>query len=206
LPQLPVTAAELRQVVEQVPEINWIMGKVDELIDQHQERFATHFEFDGEALGPEVFPPCIRAILGRVEQAVNLTHYERLAIAMFLININNDVEAVVEIFSTLPDFDNEVARYHVNHLAGFGSNQTRYTMFNCEKMVSMNMCCATHPTYGDPICAEGVRTRKRPEPHKIKNPLNYIFWKRVALDREAREARRGNAGATTQAQEEGAPE
>ncbi len=86
------------------------------------------------------FPPCMRSLLERAQEGENLPHEARFALAAFLINVGWDEDQVVEVFSNLPDFDEERCRYQVRHIAGKEGSGTRYLPPNCDKMREWGLC------------------------------------------------------------------
>ena len=110
-----------------------------------------------------LYPPCIRFILEKVKKGENISHVARFALATFLLNIGKSVDEVVQLFSSLPDFNESITRYQVEHLAGLRGSRKKYIPFKCENMKAYGLC---HP---DKYC-EG-----------IKHPLQYLYKVRNKL-------------------------
>ncbi len=104
------------------------------------------------------FPPCMKELLKRAEEGENLPHEARFALASFLINIGWDVDKVVEVFSNVPDFDEDRTRYQVRHIAGLEGSGKRYRPPSCRKMKEWGLCV-------DGDCGVG-------------SPLGYVFSRR----------------------------
>ncbi|MHA1719401.1 MAG: hypothetical protein ACTSWX_14680 [Promethearchaeota archaeon] len=169
--------------LEQISEITDILEEISSLIIKHKKRFESSIFSEGETIGSELFPPCIKAILFRVMHGENLSHNERLAIAFFYLNTNHSIEETVDIFRTSPDFDEKIARYQVEFAAGSGGKGKKYSMYKCAKLKSLHLCMATDPNFGDKLCREGIK-RRNGEIATIQNPAkDFIFWKKVALNR-----------------------
>lgn len=100
-------------------------------------------------------PPCIGGLKAKIERGENLSHFERFALATYLLNTDRSVEEVLEVFSSSPDFNLRVARYQIEHLAGLRGVKKKYTTPNCDAMRKSNLC---NPDVG----CEG-----------INNPLSY---------------------------------
>ena len=90
----------------------------------------------------EAFPPCMAEILARARRGEHLSHHERFAIATFLLNIGADVDRVVDVFRSMPDFNERITRYQVEHLAGLRGSGKRYRTYSCETMRSLGLCRA----------------------------------------------------------------
>ena len=88
----------------------------------------------------EAFPPCIKALYQDALGGKHLSHHARFALATFLINIGLDVNSVVNVFRKLPDFDETIAKYQVEHLAGLRGSRKKYKPYNCDTMRTLGLC------------------------------------------------------------------
>jgi len=93
-----------------------------------------------EIIEPEAFPPCIKTLYQEVLNGKHLSHHARFALASFLLNIGLDVESVVNAFRKLPDFNENIARYQVEHLAGLRGSRKKYKPYNCNTMRTLGLC------------------------------------------------------------------
>jgi DNA primase large subunit len=84
-------------------------------------------------------PPCMRAMLARVQAGENLPHSGRFALTSFLHSIGMSSEEVLKLFATSPDFDQEKSRYQIEHITGKISG-TEYTPPECSTMKSYGIC------------------------------------------------------------------
>jgi len=84
------------------------------------------------------FPPCIRVMLDQVAKGTNLAHSARFALTTFLLAVGMNVDEVVGVFNTSPDFDEERTRYQVEHISGKGG--TRYKPPSCATMATYGNC------------------------------------------------------------------
>jgi DNA primase large subunit len=160
-----------------------ILKEIEVLIAANTKRFDSSLSIDGETIGSEFFPPCIKNILYRVVHGENLSHMERLAIAFFYLNTNHTVEETVDIFRTSPDFDEKIARYQVEFVSGASGKGKKYAMYSCAKMKTLHLCKAEDPQFGEKLCSKGAK-KKDGTILPIKNPArDYIFWKKVELNR-----------------------
>lgn len=91
----------------------------------------------------EAFPPCIKNILNQLRNNEHLSHSQRFALATFLINIGADTEYVLELFKYSPDFNEKIARYQIEHIAGLRGSRKKYLSYSCDKMRSLGICVAT---------------------------------------------------------------
>ncbi|MHA1601755.1 MAG: hypothetical protein ACTSUI_01980 [Promethearchaeota archaeon] len=182
-PDFAQMTPDLKEDLKKIPQINDILGEIEELVVKYTTRFQSSLFSESEKIGSEFFPPCIRVILYRVVHGENLSHNERLAIAFYYLNTNHSIEETVDIFRTSPDFDEKIARYQVEFASGKGGKGKKYSMFNCPKMKSLHMCFAADPKFGDKICVNGMKKRNG-EIATIQHPIkDYIFWKKVEKNR-----------------------
>jgi DNA primase large subunit len=94
------------------------------------------------------FPPCMKLLLERLKAGENLSHQERFAIAAFLARIGMDTEAILEYFKNAPDFNEKIARYQIEHIAGLRGSRKKYLPYSCETMRALNLCPVETPCKG----------------------------------------------------------
>ncbi len=108
----------------------------------------------GERPAPEkvekAFPPCVGRLRELLSRGEHLSHHQRFALATFMLSVGYSVDEVVDAFRTSPDFDEKVARYQVEHLAGQRGSRRRYLVYSCAKMKSLGLCVAECGT-GSPL-------------------------------------------------------
>lgn len=123
------------------------------------EPYKSKFKPVEEYYGPivqEAFPPCMRHALEQSYGGERLSHHGRFAMTTFLLHIGKSVEDVIDIFRRAVDFDERIARYQTEHLAGARGGKTKYSMPSCRTLKTEGVCYQP-----DMLC----RT--------IKHPLTY---------------------------------
>lgn len=110
----------------------------------------------------DAFPPCIKAIMEDIKAGKNVPHSARFAMASFLLNIGMSTDEVLEVFKAAPDFNERIARYQVEHIAGMRGSGKKYSPYKCENMRTLGLCVAD--------CG-------------VKHPLQY-YW--IALRRKVK--------------------
>ena len=90
----------------------------------------------------EFFPPCIQNIKESLLRGEHLSHHQRFALATFLLNIGASVDYVLDLFKHSPDYNERIARYQIEHLAGMRGSRKKYLVYSCEKMRTLGMCVA----------------------------------------------------------------
>lgn len=118
----------------------------------------------------ESFPSCIKEILTKAQEGQNLIHTERLFILWVLNALEYPEEKIIEVFSTLPDFDREKTAYQVKYAIKKG-----YTPYSCKSLKSYNLCMMDK--YKDKLCLDGYFSKKLNEQRQISHPLFYIQYK-----------------------------
>jgi DNA primase large subunit len=89
------------------------------------------------------YPPCIEHALELMSKGENLPHTARLMLATYMLSIGNDVDYIVALFRSAPDFNEKITRYQIEHLAGLTGGQTRYKVPSCSKLNSEDLCFRT---------------------------------------------------------------
>lgn len=88
----------------------------------------------------ESYPPCISKMLSEILAGRNISHHARFTLTSFLINIGLPVDEVIQIFSNVPDFDENLTRYQVEHIAGIKGGGTKYTPPACNTLRTYGLC------------------------------------------------------------------
>jgi len=141
------------------------VDKVRKLFEENRASIGGE-ELPSEAV-VDAFPPCIRHAFEGLMSGRRASHMERFALTSFLINIGMDLERIVQLFVSVTDFDEQLTRYQIEHIAGLRGSRTKYTP----------PTCATLRTHG--VCHSPDRLCKR-----IKHPLAYYRIKVRDLKRE----------------------
>ena len=119
-------------------------------------------------------PPCIINLLSLLQSSKHISHMGRFAMAAFLLNIGTNEEELMKMFKSFTDFEERIARYQVEHIAGKRGSRTKYTAPNCSTMRTHGLC--VNP---DELCAT------------ITHPLSYYRRKtRILMQRRRQGPRR----------------
>ncbi|AQL42994.1 DNA primase [Halorientalis sp. IM1011] len=113
---------------------------------------------DIDTVVPDLFPPCMRHLLDKVQKGEHLEHHSRFAIAAFLTSIGMTTDEIVDLFQVNPGFGEEATRYQVDHIRG-DTSPTEYSA----------PACATMQSYGDCVNKDDICEDVINESH----PLNY---------------------------------
>jgi len=88
----------------------------------------------------DALPPCIKAMYTALRGGRHLPHIARFTLASFLLNIGLTVDDVVKLFVSIPDADERITRYQVEHIAGMRGSMTRYTSPSCSTLKTHGLC------------------------------------------------------------------
>jgi len=134
---------------------------------------ARHLASEGmpRAIVASAMPPCMKNLLSLLQSSKHISHMGRFAMAAFLLNIGTDEGELLKMFKAFSDFDERIARYQVEHIAGKRGSHRKYTAPNCNTMRTHGLCvnpdeiCATitHPlTYYRRKARTMFQKRRRP--------------------------------------------
>jgi len=98
--------------------------------------------------------PCMVALRNRVADA---SHFGLFALAAYMANKGYEVNEIVDVLRVRSDFDERIARYQVEHIAGQRGSRVKYRPPSCQSMKTHGLCIE-----------DGKHC-----PNNIKNPLQY---------------------------------
>ena len=105
------------------------------------------------AVVTDAIPPCMKNLLSLLQTSKHISHMGRFAMAAFLLRVGMSEGELLGMFKSFTDFDERIARYQVEHIAGKRGSRQKYTPPNCGTMQTHGLCvnpddlCATvrHP-------------------------------------------------------------
>jgi len=98
--------------------------------------------------------PCMVALRNRVADA---SHFGLFALAAYMAQKGYEVNEIIDVLRVRSDFDEKIARYQVEHIAGQRGSRIKYRPPSCQSM----------KTHG--LCVEDGKHC----PYNIKNPIQY---------------------------------
>jgi len=98
--------------------------------------------------------PCMVALRNRVADA---SHFGLFALAAYMANKGYEVNEIVDVLRVRSDFDENIARYQVEHIAGQRGSHIKYRPPSCQSVKTHGLCIE-----------DGKHC-----PNNIKNPLQY---------------------------------
>ncbi|ELZ06458.1 DNA primase large subunit [Natrialba chahannaoensis JCM 10990] len=88
---------------------------------------------------PELFPPCMKALLDQIQKGEHLPHHSRFAITAFLSSIGMTTDEIVDLYRVNSSFGEEMTRYQTDHIRG-ETSPTEYSPPSCATMQSYGDC------------------------------------------------------------------
>ena len=98
--------------------------------------------------------PCMVSLRNRVADA---SHFGLFALAAYMAHKGHMVDEIVDVLRVRSDFDERVARYQVEHIAGLRGSRVKYKPPRCQSMKTHGLCI----------------DNGRQCPYGIQNPLQY---------------------------------
>ena len=92
---------------------------------------------------PTKYPPCVQHALDLLERGQNIPHYGRFLMTTYLLNVGKSVDEVVSLFAKVPDFNERITRYQVEHIAGLRGGGTKYKPPSCRTLQAHTFCFKT---------------------------------------------------------------
>ncbi|NUC73903.1 DNA primase regulatory subunit PriL [Haloterrigena sp. SYSU A558-1] len=94
---------------------------------------------DIDTVVPDLFPPCMKALLDDIQKGEHLPHHSRFAITAFLTSIGMTTDEIVDLYRVNSSFGEEMTRYQTDHIRG-DSSPTEYSPPSCATMQSYGDC------------------------------------------------------------------
>ncbi|MEF8826075.1 MAG: DNA primase regulatory subunit PriL [Halapricum sp.] len=117
-----------------------IADPLHEEVEQLRETLAElDLTRDIDTVVPELFPPCMRALLDEIQKGEHLEHHSRFAITAFLTSIGMSTDEIVDLYEINPGFGEEMTRYQTDHIRG-DTSPTEYSTPSCATMQSYGDC------------------------------------------------------------------
>ncbi|MFX1274686.1 MAG: hypothetical protein ACFFBP_05995 [Promethearchaeota archaeon] len=180
IPKQKLDKASIEKLKEDLFKIDGFKEIYDKILNDWEQMKGDfepiEFHWGSEIELSEIAPPCLKHILQKASESQNLIHNERLFLVFLLHALKIPIEKIVDIFSTLPDFDRDKTLYQVN----FALNK-KYSPHKCETLKSLNLCMAEK--YKDELCLKGYFSKKKEEEKQISHPLTYIWVKQYRLSK-----------------------
>lgn len=94
------------------------------------------------------FPPCIDHAIDELNKNENLSHSARFLLATYMLSYGKSINEIIQIFKNAPDYNEQITRYQVEHLAGKKGSMTKYSVPSCSKLANEHLCYYTDECKG----------------------------------------------------------
>ena len=118
---------------------------------------------------PDKYPPCLVRALDLLQTGQNVPHYGRFLMTTFLLSIGKNIGDIIKLYPKVPDFNERITRYQVEHIAGLRGGRTKYRVPSCRTLATHNFCFRTQAcgTIINPL----QFARQKPEEKKVKKKI-----------------------------------
>jgi DNA primase large subunit len=113
------------------------------------------------------YPPCVKKLYDFLISGQHISHVGRFTLTSFLLNAGMKVDKLIGLYASISDFNQQLTRYQVEHIAGVRGSGTKYTPPSCETLKTHRLCPAP-----DDLCTT------------INHPLAYYRKKRRMVRRQ----------------------
>jgi DNA primase large subunit len=178
---------EFKEKIFTVQDFKNLYNEITEMWESKKDNFefSLDVEFEEDMDISKIFPPCTKEILSKAKEGQNLIHTERLFILWFLNALKFPEDKIINVFSTLPDFDREKTTYQVKYAIKKG-----YTPYSCKSLKSYVLCMANK--YKDELCKKGYYSRTQDKQKEVLHPLAYVRIKKYRMSRESKTPKNQN--------------
>jgi DNA primase large subunit len=107
-----------------------------EMVSKHKKKIK---EIPVGKLSIDKLPPCMKDILTAIQAGENVPHMGRFALVSFLNSLKLNINEILQLFSSAPDYQEDRTRYQVEHITG-ASSSTSYKSPGCDKMRTYGIC------------------------------------------------------------------
>jgi DNA primase large subunit len=94
------------------------------------------------------FPPCINHAIEQLNKNENLPHSARFLLATYMLALGKSIDEIIQLFKNAPDYNEQITRYQIEHLAGKKGSLTKYSVPSCSKLANENLCFYTDECKG----------------------------------------------------------
>ncbi|MFX0093678.1 MAG: hypothetical protein ACFFBD_18140, partial [Candidatus Hodarchaeota archaeon] len=128
--------------------------RINQILHERKEKVRER-EFPQRTL-TTAYPPCIKRLHDSLLSGRHLSHSGRFTLTSFLLNVGVSVDELVQIYTSVSDFDQRLTQYQIEHIAGTKGSRTKYTPPSCNTLQTHGLCPGP-----DEIC------------EAIRHPLSY---------------------------------
>jgi len=158
----------------------YIREELEELRALKDEFVSKYSYAELGAVSVDAFPPCMKTIIAKIQQGLNVSHEARFSLVAFLHKIGMSNDEIMKIFATVPDFRKDLTEYQIKHITGEISGKE----YSVPK-------CATMRAHG--LCVKDIAKDKLCEKSWMTHPLLYYKIKKESKTKELPSKQNKNA-------------
>ena len=117
----------------------YFSNEIDEIRNLKDEYISKYTPIEFGEVSVEAFPPCMRTIMAKISQGVNVSHQARFSLVAFLHRVGMNEDDILKIFAGVPDFKKDLTLYQIRHITGKISGK-EYMVPKCSTMRSYGLC------------------------------------------------------------------
>tara|TARA_B100001750_G_C15471902_1_gene580271 strand:+ start:417 stop:1448 length:1032 start_codon:yes stop_codon:yes gene_type:complete len=115
--------------------------KLNAIVLEINQKFPSPISYSNKFDIPaDKYPPCVKHALQMIDNHENLPHFGRFSMTTYLLNIGKSVDEIIQLYPKVPDFNERITRYQVEHLAGLQGSRTKYKTPSCKNIITHNFC------------------------------------------------------------------
>ncbi len=127
----------------------YFKNEMEELKNLKDEYVSSYSQVDLGEVNVDAFPPCMKSIIAKIREGVNVSHEARFSMVAFLHQIGMSNDEILNIFATVPDFRKDLTLYQIRHITGEISGK-EYKVPKCATLRSYGLC--VRDMAKDPLC------------------------------------------------------
>jgi len=116
---------------------------LQQAVDELRKEIKIYVPITPTTVRPTEYPPCVQHALELLQKGQNIPHYGRFLITTYLLNMGKSADEVISLFSKVPDFNERITRYQVEHIAGLRGGGTKYKPPSCRTLQTHTFCFKT---------------------------------------------------------------
>ncbi|MFX0115064.1 MAG: hypothetical protein ACFFB3_11000 [Candidatus Hodarchaeota archaeon] len=179
----------LEELSEESPEVERLILSFAEELEEHVQLRSKYAlpELEGLALQTKVdlFPPCMRILIGKVEKTGYLTHFERLELGFFLKRVGMSIDeqlrfwyekSVDNVGLTYDEFVRKKG-YQIRHIYGLVGGGKDYEVPKCRTLARGYFCPFVHlsPEILDQLLEDGLPGAVGLTGYEIDSILRFVM-------------------------------
>jgi DNA primase large subunit len=146
--------------------------RIGQMLSQRREKI--RIEELPRGIVSAAYPPCIKRLYDSLVAGQHISHVGRFTLTSFLLNVGMTVDKLIEMYTSLSDFNQRLTRYQVEHIAGVRGSGVKYTPPSCDTLRTHGLCPGP-----DEVC------------ERVKHPLSY-YRRKIRLIRRGRRGGKGD--------------